>query len=65
MTSYHASNPDAQADFRDNTGKQAMLGVNTIPALTQCRRCGKRRTTRTGAFNARGEFVCHGCGRGK
>lgn len=65
MSGYHAANPPAVADFRDNTGKQAMIGVNTIPALSPCHKCGKRRTTRTGAFNARGVFVCHGCGRGK
>jgi len=36
MTSYHASNPPAVADFRDNTEKQAMLGVNKIPSLSPC-----------------------------
>lgn len=65
MSSYHASNPSAVADFRDNTDKQAMLGVNHIPALTQCKCCGKRKTTKTGAFDDRGAFTCHGCGRGK
>lgn len=60
---YHASTPVAHANFRENTEKQAMLGVNTIPALSRCCQCGKRRTTRTGMFNKRGAFTCHGCGR--
>lgn len=62
---YDKSTPVAHAAFREHTEKQAMLGINTIPALSLCKRCGKRRTTRTGTFNARGLFACHGCGRVK
>ena len=59
---YHRSLPVSQATFRDNTAKRNMLGVTKIPTRTPCVCCGKRRTTETGKFTARG-FVCHGCGR--
>ena len=60
---YHASTPVSHAAFRQNTENQGMLGVNTIPELTLCCGCGKRRTTRTGSFNKRGAFKCHGCSK--
>lgn len=61
---YHKAGAVAQARFRDNTAKRAvMAGVAKIPGKTLCVCCGKRRTTETGKSTARG-FVCHGCGRG-
>lgn len=61
---YHKAGAVAQARFRDNTEKRAvMAGVAKIPGKTECVRCGKRRTTETGKVTAKG-FVCHGCGRG-
>lgn len=61
---YHKAGAVAQARFRENTEKRAvMAGVAKIPGKTECFRCGKRRTTETGKSTARG-FVCHGCGRG-
>ena len=60
---YHKAGAVAQAQFRENTEKRAvMAGVAKIPGRTECIRCGKRRTTETGNSTARG-FVCHGCGR--
>ena len=60
---YHPSTPVSQATFRDNTAKAAvMAGVNTIPSMTLCKVCQKRRTTRTGSFS-KGRFTCHGCAK--
>ena len=60
---YHKAGAVAQARFRENTEKRAvMAGVAKIPSRTECICCGKRRTTETGNSTARG-FVCHGCGR--
>ena len=61
---YTRGEPVANERFRENTEKAAvMAGINTIPALTLCVRCEKRRTTRSGQFKKSGAFVCHGCGR--
>lgn len=60
---YHKSGAVAQAQFRANTEKRAvMAGVAKIPGKTECICCGKRRTTETGKVTAKG-FVCHGSGR--
>lgn len=58
---YHRSTPVAQAKFRDNTAKRAvMLNAQIVPKRCRCVRCAKMRTEATGRQTESG-FVCGMC----
>lgn len=58
---YNKSTAFAQAQFRENTEKRAvMLNAQVTPTRCKCVACGKPRTASTGKMTKAG-FVCGMC----